>query len=79
MSSNAAAAIPLERVSALYVPPFKYDPNNQAIYDGDDRHVLDVRGWGRIQYMDGAEALQDAAGERIVSILNEHWRSTRDE
>jgi hypothetical protein len=57
----------------LYHAPFRYNPNDQAIRDAHGEKVLDVRGWGRIQYIDNAEKLQDAVGERVAAILTRHW------
>ena len=73
---------------SLYKPPFSYYCG--YIHDGEDRTVADdgsvdelknmiacrVRGWGRIQYIEGKhtpEDLQDAIGEHIVKALNEYW------
>lgn len=37
-------------------------------------HILDIRGWGYIQYADkNAEEIQDSIGEWIVKTLNEKF------
>lgn len=62
------------RVAKLYTPPFRYDRQGQIVYDASGHRVLDIRGWGRIGYMDAPEALQDAAGEWVTELLTRHWR-----
>lgn len=41
------------------------------VHDANGCHVLDIRGWGRIQYL-GPEAsqLHDAIADQVVIILN---------
>lgn len=45
------------------------------VWDANSSRVLDIRGWGMLQYHpDGQEAaakLQDAIGEWVVKTLNE--------
>ena len=47
------------------------------VNDANGNHVLDIRGWGRLQYhKDGEEAasvLQDAIGDWVVETLNAEW------
>ena len=45
------------------------------ISDANDKHVLDVRGWGHLQYAENGkgEELQDGIAEWIVKSLNEAW------
>jgi len=62
-----------KRALALYKPPFSCIET--MIFDADNNHVADVRGWGRIQYKEHPEALQDTIGECVVDALNAHWRS----
>lgn len=68
---------------ALYKPPFKFmygyihDGDGRVVADnnvGADNQVLRVRGWGRISYMENAEALQDEVGEVIAVALTEYWQ-----
>ncbi|MCP2005281.1 UNVERIFIED_ORG: hypothetical protein J2Y78_003821 [Buttiauxella agrestis ATCC 33320] len=68
---------------ALYKPPFKFmygyihDGDGRVVADnnvGADNQVLRVRGWGRISYMENAEALQDEVGEVIAFALTEYWQ-----
>lgn len=50
--------------------PLKYDEHGQMIFDADNDHVLDIRGWGSIQYMDQPFERQDQIGKMIVEVLN---------
>lgn len=68
---------------ALYKPPFKFmygyihDADGRVVADNNvdaDNQVLRVRGWGRISYMENAEALQDEVGEVIAIALTEYWQ-----
>jgi len=60
-------------IKGLYRKPFHYDEYGQSIYDANNDHVLDIRGWGRIQYMDNAEAKQDAFGRFVTKLLNDNY------
>lgn len=86
ISLNETTAQPVSelraRAIALYKPPFKFD--HGYIWDADGRMVADnnldedgqilrVRGWGRISYLENAEALQDEVGEIIAIALSNYW------
>lgn len=58
-------------IKDLYKPPFKYI--NGKIFDSEDNHVLDIRGWGRIQYMDDSETRQDKFGDYVAEILTKAY------
>jgi len=48
------------------------------ISDQNNHHILDVRGWGFIQYLgDGAEKLQDDIGQWVVDTLNKEYDSNK--
>lgn len=54
------------------------------IYDQQSGHILDIRGWGRIQYhSEGGEAamkLQDDLAEWVVEVLNKAYEdNTRNQ
>lgn len=51
--------------------PVRYDNKQQTIWDAKGMMVCDIRGWGRIQFMDKSEERQDAIGEVIARLLNE--------
>jgi hypothetical protein len=51
--------------------PVTYDNKQQTIWDSKGMMVCDIRGWGKIQFMDEAEKRQDAIGEKIAKLLNE--------
>lgn len=50
--------------------PVFYDARQQSIRDANGLMVCDIRGWGKIQFMEKAEARQDAIGELIANLLN---------
>jgi hypothetical protein len=46
------------------------------ISDANGHHILDIRGWGFIQYLgEGAEELQDAIANWVVETLNKDWEN----
>lgn len=51
--------------------PVRYDHKQQTIWDAKGMMVCDIRGWGRIQFMNKSEERQDAIGEVIAKLLNE--------
>lgn len=75
------------RAIALYKPPFKFDfgyiwdAGGQMAADqnlNEDGQILRVRGWGRISYLENAEALQDEVGEVIAIALSDYWNRNID-
>lgn len=61
--------------------PLKLDEGTGWIVDQEFHHVLDVRGWGYLQYADddkGAE-LQDGIAEWVVETLNKEYESIKNE
>jgi hypothetical protein len=60
-------------LNGLYKKPFVYDDHGQMIFDANNNHVLDIRGWGRIQYQENGMAKQDAFGRFVTKLLNEHY------
>ena len=55
--------------------PLKLDSASAGwISDQLGHHVLDIRGWGYIQYAGkDAEKLQDGIGKWVVETLNKEW------
>lgn len=53
--------------------PLHYEPIGQTIFDDDMHMVAQVRGWGRLQYKENAEEIQDGIGEMIVQAFNEKY------
>lgn len=53
--------------------PLKYEPMGQTIWDADSHMVAQVRGWGRLQYKEGAEDIQDGVGQMLVDAFNEKY------
>lgn len=66
---------------ALYTPPFKfvagYIIDSKGNMMSDDGGAMDRiarrRDWGRIQYMENPEAIQEVVGNMIAEALNEFW------
>lgn len=56
--------------------PLVYDEMGQMIFGkslkGGSEHILDVRGWGRLQYLDNSMKIQDTIGKLVVDTLNKH-------
>lgn len=54
--------------------PLKYDDMGQTIFDAKGNMILQIRGWGRLQYhpdgQDAAAKLQDEIGKWVVDTLN---------
>ncbi len=55
----------------LIKTPVKYEVMGTAIFDADFNRVCDVRGWGRISYMENPEEKQDSMGQFIADAINE--------
>jgi hypothetical protein len=55
--------------------PVHYDARQQTIWDARGMMVCDIRGWGKIQFMNKSEDRQDAIGELIASLLNKYQRN----
>lgn len=41
------------------------------IHDKEGNHIVDIRGWGRLQYMKDGEILQDKIGDWVAQAINE--------
>jgi len=52
--------------------PVRYDNKQQTVWDSKGMMVCDIRGWGKIQFMNKAEERQDVIGEKIANLLNEY-------
>jgi len=55
--------------------PVHYDAKQQTIWDAKGLMVCDIRGWGKIQFMNKSEDRQDAIGELIANLLNKYYRN----
>jgi len=55
----------------LIKSPVRYDKYGTMIFDADNNHVLDIRGWGRLQYIKDGASIQDAIGYFIAEAINE--------
>ena len=70
----------IQAACALYKAPFTakygyiYDANNKMVADDEGRDtMLRIRGWGHIQKLPDAAAVQDMVAELIVAALNKYW------
>jgi len=50
--------------------PVKYDDYGQKIWDSKDNLILDIRGWGRLQYLSEPKERQDQIGKMITEAIN---------
>lgn len=50
--------------------PVRFDKNEIAILDSDDNKIIDVRGWGRLQYLPQPIKIQESIGEYIADLMN---------
>jgi hypothetical protein len=41
------------------------------IYDADGNMITQIRGWGRLQYLENGEAKQDTIGQFVTDAINE--------
>jgi len=61
----------MEKIKQAIKGKVKYDPMGTRVTDEEHNHILDIRGWGRYQYMKDGEKIQDAVGQFIVDAINE--------
>ncbi|WP_037318015.1 hypothetical protein [Salegentibacter sp. Hel_I_6] len=71
MNSNEKNNLALETLKF----PVHYDAKQQTIWDAKGMMVCDIKGWGKIQFMNKSEDRQDAIGELIASLLNKYQRN----
>lgn len=57
-------------ISTFIKHPVKYYPEGTMIMDADNNHILDIRGWGRLQKLSDGEDVQDAIGRYIEDLIN---------
>lgn len=43
----------------------------QMIHDSEGNHVCDIRGYGRLSYMENSDQLQDKIGDWVAEAINE--------
>lgn len=60
-----------DEIKKIIIYPVRYEPMGQYIFDAEDHTVANVRGWGRLQYMEHGEEKQDAIGHFIAEAINE--------
>lgn len=55
--------------------PVRYDDSG-IIMDADGKMLLQVRGWGWIQYLKGnSEKMQDDFGKKIADLINDKFEN----
>lgn len=54
--------------------PIRYDKESGFFFDDKNNMIAEIRGWGRIQYLDNPEETQDANAQFIVTACNYHER-----
>lgn len=59
-----------QRIKETIKFPVKYEPYGTCILDNENHKVIDIRGWGRIVYMDHPEERQDEIGEWLAELMN---------
>lgn len=63
-------------IQSLIKTPVKFQIGK--IFDDEGNHILDIRGWGRLQYLPDAEAKQDGIGEFVAEAINEKLLRTNN-
>lgn len=53
--------------------PVYYSEHVPAIFDAKNRKVVDIRGWGRLQYLENPEKKQDDIGKFIAQAMNDRY------
>jgi hypothetical protein len=59
-----------ETLTEIFKPPFVYDSMAMMILDSNGQNIVDIRGYGRLQYHENAEERQDEIGREIAEFLN---------
>lgn len=42
-----------------------------GVWDAEGHHILDMRGWGRLQYFENGDQIQDRLAEYVAAAINE--------
>lgn len=45
------------------------------MHDAEGSHILDVRGWGRLQYFENAQQLNDSIEAWLVEAVNDRLKT----
>jgi hypothetical protein len=72
LKTNTMTEEQIKLIKGLYRKPFNYDDYGQMIFDADNKHVLDIRGWGAIKYLPEAKEKQDTFGRFVCHLLNQY-------
>ena len=63
----------IDWIHSYFKPPFKYDKRWINVRDANMEHVLDIRWWGAIQYLENWAEKQDSIWEYIAELLNKDF------
>lgn len=66
-------------MDGLIKAPVRYEKRGTYIFDAEHNMVANVRGWGRISYMDNPEEKQDSMGRFIADAINEKMVDKKSE
>lgn len=72
-SIKAIADIEIPDRGKAIVFPLKHEGYG-TVWDAKKNHVLDIRGWGRLQYHPNGHELQDGIADWMVATLNEAYK-----
>lgn len=45
------------------------------LHDSEGNHICDIRGWGRIQYFENAEQIQDGLADWVAEAITERLKT----
>lgn len=60
----------IETYKSTITPPVKYFAEGTCILDAAGNHIVDIRGWSRLQKLPNGEMVQDAFGEEVAKAIN---------
>jgi len=62
-----------DKVLEVVKLPLRYDDYGQMIFDSNGNLFIEVRGWGKFQYKDNGQEVQDSFGKMITDAFNEKY------
>lgn len=74
MRAKPENILPAEReILKHFKLPLSYEPMGQSISDHNGNLVAQVRGWGRLQYKERGDDIQDRFGEMLTNAFNSKY------